>query len=97
MTARTHHIEWPPRPCTAAYNLEGLTMALYDIVHCEGASGIGDNRRTFLQLVAIAAAAEVYAQVLAKFFATRMGNDHELLEMIQDRFEEAGWPIPGAA
>lgn len=92
MTARKqspHQPHWPPRPCTAAYNLEGLTMAIADIVHQDGAAGIHEDRRIYLQLAAIAAAAEVYSRELAHWFGSRMGEDHELLESLQDRFEAA--------
>ena len=98
MTARTQREEppipqkildwpdWPPRPSIAAYNLEGLNMAIYDLVHGEGARGIGDDRRVYLQLAAVTAAAELYAHLLARFFSTRMGDDHELLEDLEERF-----------
>ena len=86
------HPTWPPRPSTAAYNLEGLCFAIHDIVHRHGAHGIGEDRRVYLQLAAIASAAELYSFVLARWFGTRMGDDHELLEALQDRFEETGFP-----
>ncbi len=96
MTAKTQHIEWTPRPSTAAYNLEGLLIGMNDILMEHGAGGIHEDRRAFLALAANCAAAELYAQVLAKWFSTRMGDDHEVLEALQDRFEKEGWPIPGA-
>lgn len=88
MTARTQspkHSHWPPRPSTAAYNLQGLAMTMTDVVHQEGAAGIHDDRRTYLQLAAIASAAEVFACELAHWFGSRMGDDHEILEELQDR------------
>lgn len=81
---------WPPRPCSAAYHLEGLNMAISDIVQQEGAAGIHEDRRIYLELAAITAAAELYASVLAHWFSSRMGEDHELLEELQDRFEAEG-------
>ncbi|MDX1443563.1 MAG: hypothetical protein R3270_07290 [Gammaproteobacteria bacterium] len=93
MNAWTHPT-WPPRPSIAAYNLEGLCFAIHDIVHRHGAHGIADERRVYLQLAAIASAAELYSFVLARWFSTRMGEDHDLLETLQDHFEESGFP-PG--
>lgn len=90
MNARMYSPHWPPRPCTAAYHLEGLLASMNDILIEHGAGGIQEDRRAFLALAASCAAAELYAQVLAKWFSTRMGKDHELLEALQDRFEEAG-------
>ena len=79
--------DWPPRPSTAAYNLEGLCLAITDIVHGHGAGGIQEDRRVYLQLAAISSAAELNAHVLARFFSTRMDDDHERLQAIEDLFE----------
>lgn len=89
MTARKRP-HWPPRPSTAACHLEGLTMAMADIVHQEGAGGIAADRRTYLALSAIAAAAEIHASELSHWFGSRMGEEHERLEELQDGYDATG-------
>lgn len=77
---------WPLLPAHSAYAVHGLCMAIADLIQEEGGA---PSRRALLKAAGIATAAELFAGELAHFFSTRMGEDHELLEAIEDRYLEA--------
>lgn len=74
-------------PSHAAYALHGLAIAITDTVREEVSGDV--SRRTLHKINALATAQEMIAIELAHFFGSRMGEDHDLLEAIQDRYLEA--------
>lgn len=72
---------WPLRPAHAAYTLQGLCLALSDVAREEGSTL---SRRALLKVAGITTAAELVSGELAHWFGSRMGDDHDLLERLQD-------------
>lgn len=79
-------LSFPLLPSHAAYALHGLALAITDLVREEVTPDF--SRRTLHKINALATAQELIAQDLAHFFGSRMGEDHEQLEAIQDRYVE---------
>lgn len=73
---------FPFLPSHTAYTLQGLCLALADTLQEEGT----DTRRALIKANSLATAAELFAHELAHFFGSRMGDDHDQLEAIQDRY-----------
>ena len=81
------HLEtFPLRPGHSAAVVHGLCLALVDLVEEE--AGGDTPRRAFLKMAGIATAAEVVARDVAHFFGSRMHEDHDALESLQDRYLE---------
>ena len=59
---------WPLRPSHAAYVINGLNMAIVDLVHAEGSDEM--TRRGFLKMVALATAAELFSREVALWMGT---------------------------
>lgn len=78
---------WPLSPATTAYVLDGLATSLSDLL-AEGGANI--DRRRLKQLSALGITTELCAEALARWFATRPGDDHDLLEALQERSEGFG-------
>ncbi|HEX7046290.1 MAG TPA: hypothetical protein VF275_01785 [Gammaproteobacteria bacterium] len=78
---------WPLRPSTTAYILDGLISALSDFTQENGSDF---NHRQSKQLVALGLTAELCAEALAHWFASRPPEDHDMLEMLQERTEDFG-------
>lgn len=76
---------WPLRPSQNSTVTHGLCMALVDIVHGEGARM---PRRVFLEMCAIATAAELFSGEVSHFFGNQRGDDQELLEALEARWLE---------
>ncbi len=75
---------WPLLPAHSSYTLHGLCMALADVVREEVGGDV--SRRALLKVNALASAAELFSAELAHFFGSRMGEDHDRLEAIEDRY-----------
>ena len=78
---------WPLSPATTAYVLDGLATSLSDLI-AEG--GTNMDRRRLKQLSALGVTSELCAQALARWFASQPGDDHDLLEALQERSEGFG-------
>lgn len=78
---------WPLLPSHSAYVLQGVCLALADTVR--GEVGAAVSRRALLKLNALATAAELLSGEVAHFYGTRMGEDHDQLEALEDRYLEA--------
>lgn len=78
------NISFPLLPSHAACALHGLAIAITDTVREEVSGDIA--RRTLHKINALATAQELIATELAHFFGSRMGDDHDELEAIQDRY-----------
>lgn len=77
---------WPLLPAHSSYTLHGLCIALADVVREEISNEV--SRRALLKVNALAGAAELFSAELAHFFGSRMGEDHEQLEAMEDRYVE---------
>lgn len=75
---------FPLLPSHSAYTLHGLCIALVDVVRDEVSSDT--SRRALLKANALATAAELLSAEVAHVFGSRMGEDHEQLEAIEDRY-----------
>ena len=79
-------LSWPLSPSHSASVAYALCMALADLIHEEGGGEV--SRRAFLQACGLATAAEVFSREAARWYGTRMGKDHDLLEALQARYME---------
>lgn len=77
---------WPLRPSHSSYTLHGLCIALSDVIHEEGGGEV--SRRSLLKATGLATAAELFAGEVAHFFGSRMGDEHDQLEALQDAYVE---------
>ncbi|HEX6929700.1 MAG TPA: hypothetical protein VF267_10640, partial [Gammaproteobacteria bacterium] len=82
-------------PSLSSYALHGLCIALADVIHHEVRKDT--SRRALLKASGLATAAELFAGELAHFFGSRMGEDHDLLEALEDRYLEAETRHPSAS
>ena len=73
----------PLRPCHSASVTSALCAAIADLLH---ESGSDMSRRTYLKICGLAAAAEVFSGEAAGWYFQQMGEDHDLLEELQDRW-----------
>lgn len=80
---------WPLRPSHAAAVAHGLCMALADLIHHQGGPDV--SRRAYLQMCGLATAAELFTNEVSHWFGSRMGEDEDSLERLEDRYlEETG-------
>lgn len=85
MNARKHS-HWPLSPATTAYILDGLAASLSDLIR----EGANLDRRQLKRLSALGVMVELGAEALTRWFASRPGEDHDLLEALQARSEGFG-------
>lgn len=71
------------RPSKAASLTHALCTAINDLVQEEGSDM---SRRTYLKVCGLAAAAEMFSDASARFHFNLMGEDHDQLEAIEDRW-----------
>lgn len=77
---------WPLRPSESASVTHALCMAITDLLH---ESGSDMSRRTYIKVCGLATAAAVFSNEAARWYFNRMGEDHELLEALEDRFQQS--------
>lgn len=77
---------WPLRPSYSASALHGLCMTLADLVREAGGPKV--SRRSYLKLCAVTSAAELLAAEVSQWFGTRLGEDEDQLEFLEDRYEK---------
>ena len=73
-------------PSHSSYTLHGLCIALADVIHEEISGDV--SRRSLLKASGLATATEFFAHEVAHFFGSRMGEDHDALEALQERYVE---------
>ena len=78
---------WPLLPSHSSYTLHGLCMALADVVREEVSGDV--SRRALLKANSLATAAELFSAEVAHFFGSRMNEDHDQLEAMQERYLDA--------
>lgn len=74
----------PLLPSHSSYTLRGLCIALADVIHEEVNGKV--SRRALQKASSLATAAELFSGEVAHFFGSRMGDDHDQLEALQDRY-----------
>lgn len=79
--------DWPLRPATTAYVLDGLAATFSDLIQ---ENGTDINREQLKQLSALGITSSLCAEALAHWFASRPAGDHDLLEGLQERSEGFG-------
>lgn len=76
---------WPLPPKNAAHTLHGLAIAMNDAIqHLNGSL----PEREQAKLMSLVESTEVISCELARFFASRRGEDHKHLEEICARYLE---------
>ena len=75
---------WPLLPSHSSYTLNGLAAALVDVIREEVGGDV--SPRTLMKANGLAMAVELFSQEVAHFFGAQMGDDHDQLEAIQDRY-----------
>jgi len=75
---------FPLLPSHSAYTLHGLCIALVDVIREDVSNDI--SRRALLKANALATAAELFSAEVAHFFGSRMNEDHDQLEALEDRY-----------
>ena len=73
----------PLRPSHASSITHTLCMALSDLLHEDGNDL---DRRAYVKACGLAAAAEVFSGEATGWYFQQMGEDHDLLEALQDRW-----------
>ena len=76
---------WPLRPSHSASVTSALCAAIADLLH---ESGSNMSRDTYLKVCGLATAAAVFSNEAARWYFNRMGEDHDLLEALEDRVME---------
>lgn len=84
--------KFPLLPSHSSSTLHGLCITLTDVIREEVSTDI--SRRALLKVNALALAAECFSGELSHFFFSRMGDDHELLEALEDRYLESETNTP---
>lgn len=74
---------WPFRPSHTASVTHALCAAIKDLLH---ESGSDMSRSTYLKVCGLAAAAEMFSDQAARWYFNRMGEDHDLLEALENRY-----------
>ena len=82
--------QWPLPPSQSASVTEYLCMAMKDVVEHEAGSRM--SRRTYLKLYGLAMAAEVFSRDAARWYTNLSGEDHDLLEGLEERYMARGAP-----
>ncbi|HEX7048521.1 MAG TPA: hypothetical protein VF275_13220 [Gammaproteobacteria bacterium] len=76
----------PLRPSHAASALNGICLALADLIQMHGSGEV--SHRTHLKMHSLAMMAELLSRDVSRWFGSQAGEDHDLLEALQDRYEE---------
>lgn len=79
MTSKNPEIRATP-PSHSAHVVQGLCMALSDMLNDEGAK---PSRRTYLKMCALATAAEMLSRDVTGFFSGQAGEAEALLEQVE--------------
>lgn len=79
-------LKWPLRPSQAASAVHGLCLALSDLVHEDVADRV--PRRVLLKVCGLATAAELLSGDVAHWFASRMGEEQDWLDWLEERYLE---------
>lgn len=74
------------RPSHAASALNGICLALADLIHMQGSGEV--SHRAHLKMHSLAVMAELLSRDVSRWFGSQAGDDHDLLEALQDRYEE---------
>ena len=76
---------WPLRPSHSASVTSALCAAIDDLLH---ESGSDMSRNTYLKACGLATAAAVFSNEAARWYFNQKGEDHDLLEGLEDRYVE---------
>lgn len=74
---------WPLRPSHSASVTSALCAAIADLVQ---QSGSDMPRDTYLKVCGLATAAAVFSDKAARWYFNLKGEDHDLLEELEDRW-----------